>query len=444
MNMPPYLAAVTRDLPPYAEAVAAVAPLTGVGELIANRSETRRGRRLRLWHLAHKHHCPVIGTCLPMSELRRLAHRAGIEARTMSDYSLHVLAVGHAEERNVFAEEMQRALDKRYAASVARFAQFSDVVALHDEWARSLASGDIAGALWAVLTHPACDEDTGAMIYGDIHMISHQIGASTRADIARLALSEEKCLSLDAALRELRQRSSARIAELERALREREESLHAARLDLTAATAVHQRQLGELAAARGSEDREKELRRQNEQLQHRCESMRGEIAGLRRRAEKAEAKARADEAAAAGALAATVTRAMQAADCADCVDGSDCAGYAEMPAARRGLDGRCLLCVGGRDGQVEHYRRLVETSGGRFLHHDGGLQDNPHRLAASLATADAVICQAGCISHAAYWRLKEHCKRTNKPCIYLKQTGVASFAQGVQDVAGEALAKLAE
>ncbi|MCP5268841.1 MAG: DUF2325 domain-containing protein [Zoogloeaceae bacterium] len=57
-----------------------------------------------------------------------------------------------------------------------------------------------------------------------------------------------------------------------------------------------------------------------------------------------------------------------------------------------------------------------------------------------LPAADAVVCQAGCIRHAAYWKLKEHCKRNNKPCIYLKRTGVGSFAHGVgllvREVAG--------
>jgi len=36
---------------------------------------------------------------------------------------------------------------------------------------------------------------------------------------------------------------------------------------------------------------------------------------------------------------------------------------------------------------------------------------------ASLAAADLVICQTGCISHDAYWRVQDHCRRTGKPCI---------------------------
>lgn len=39
----------------------------------------------------------------------------------------------------------------------------------------------------------------------------------------------------------------------------------------------------------------------------------------------------------------------------------------------------------------------------------------------SLRAADLVICQAGCISDGAYWRVEDHCKRTGKPCVLVAQ-----------------------
>ena len=41
----------------------------------------------------------------------------------------------------------------------------------------------------------------------------------------------------------------------------------------------------------------------------------------------------------------------------------------------------------------------------------------PAALAASLAAADLVICQTGCLSHGDYWRVQDHCKRTGKVCM---------------------------
>ena len=101
------------------------------------------------------------------------------------------------------------------------------------------------------------------------------------------------------------------------------------------------------------------------------------------------------------------------------------------------LDGKCVLCVGGRSGAVGAYREAVERQGGRFLHHDGGLEESLHRIDSALAAADLVICQAGCISHNAYWRVKEQCKRTGKPCLFVKRSGVSSFGRVIADLCGE-------
>lgn len=38
-------------------------------------------------------------------------------------------------------------------------------------------------------------------------------------------------------------------------------------------------------------------------------------------------------------------------------------------------------------------------------------------LEASMVAADLVICQTGCLSHGAYWRDHEQCRRTGKPCV---------------------------
>ena len=97
------------------------------------------------------------------------------------------------------------------------------------------------------------------------------------------------------------------------------------------------------------------------------------------------------------------------------------------------LSGKCVLCVGGRSGAVDAYRQRIEQYGGRFLHHDGGLEENLHRIDSALAAADLVICQAGCISHNAYWRVKEQCKRTGKPCVFLRSPGVSSLQRVIEE-----------
>jgi len=66
------------------------------------------------------------------------------------------------------------------------------------------------------------------------------------------------------------------------------------------------------------------------------------------------------------------------------------------------------------------YRELIEDKGGRFLHRDGGEEDKAGQLGPMLQSADLVICQVGYISHNAYWRVKEHCKRHGKLCLFVE------------------------
>lgn len=45
--------------------------------------------------------------------------------------------------------------------------------------------------------------------------------------------------------------------------------------------------------------------------------------------------------------------------------------------------------------------------------------------------ADLVICQTGCVSHGAYWRVHEHCRRTGKQCVLVDQPQAMHFVRSV-------------
>lgn len=48
-----------------------------------------------------------------------------------------------------------------------------------------------------------------------------------------------------------------------------------------------------------------------------------------------------------------------------------------------------------------------------------------------LVAADLVICQTGCVSHDAYWRVQDHCKRTGKQCVLVDQPTAIKVRQMV-------------
>lgn len=54
--------------------------------------------------------------------------------------------------------------------------------------------------------------------------------------------------------------------------------------------------------------------------------------------------------------------------------------------------------------------------------------DDEAELELSLAAADMVICQTGCLSHNAYWRVQDHCKRTGKTCVLMDDSGHSGLA----------------
>jgi hypothetical protein len=370
------------------------------------------GRRRKLWELPHAYHCALIGTCLPVPDMRRLAPHSGYDVSKMSDYSLHTVVVGYCKERGALTEAIQRFFDKRHARAIARFAPAHSGAEVASTWREGLAAGDdLPGALWAAWTHPCTDDELGREIHGDIHMLSHQLGASVRADLRQLERQKNETqslkLELDAlrrAVADERRAHANEIAALRRELAlSRKRAAQVAALERELATAVRERK--EHAA----------LQQRATMLAARAEALEDWNSTNARRAAELEIALKA---------ARTALSAAPAAEDSAPACGRDCP---PGPA----LEGRCVLCVGGRSGLVEGYRKAVEQRGGRFLHHDGGQEESLQRIDAAIANADAVVCQTGCVSHSAYWRMKEACKKLGKPCVFVQSPGVGSFARSL-------------
>ncbi len=69
-------------------------------------------------------------------------------------------------------------------------------------------------------------------------------------------------------------------------------------------------------------------------------------------------------------------------------------------------------------------------------------QDEPDALEASLRAADLVICQTGCLSHGAFWRVQDHCKRTGKACVMVEQPEALRIMRIDAEPGGGSLAHL--
>lgn len=103
--------------------------------------------------------------------------------------------------------------------------------------------------------------------------------------------------------------------------------------------------------------------------------------------------------------------------------------------ARLDLCGRCILFVGGHSQHVLHLRRLVEDSNGVFAHHDGGLEQNMHRLHGLFGRADAVMFPVDCVSHSAQDTVKQLCRRWSKPYVPVRRSGLGAYLLALTELA---------
>jgi hypothetical protein len=366
-------------------------------------------RRRRVWELGHASHCPLIGVGLPLAVLRRLVEKAAGGRLLHDDYEVHVGAVSECLARTPVAEAVQKELERRYALAIARFRAARTVEEVGALWDAAVAAGDVAGAFWAGLSHPRCDAALEEKMCRDIHMVQHQAGACARADIDRFKAVVAENGRLERELARQQERCRALVQDkADQAARHERLLLQARAVAIGKDTEIQQLrlELERLAAAVPELETRRRLANRVAQLEAREGALKAQLAELK--AARAEASAPQEEAAAAPPPA--------------------------PEAAPVRLHRRSVLCVGGRSASVPGYRTLVERAGGQFAHHDGGLEDSSSLLDASLAAADLVICQTGCISHAAYWRVKDHCKRTGKRCVFVDNPSVSSLARELQSV----------
>jgi hypothetical protein len=376
-------------------------------------------RRRRLWDLDSAAHCPVVGVCLPMPVLRRLARKVlGVEP-TVDAYALHCSVVAECKRRSAIADAIQRELDQRFVLALRQTAALKTSDALAAWWDAQGRSSDLPGALWATLTHPRCGRTLADAVLGQVHMLQHQVGMASRVELARFEalIDENAVLARELAAAQVRcSRQAGEHAAAVGALQAEAVRLRGQKLGADSHAALLREDLQALRDSVPDLDSRAQLGQRLALQNARCHELQRALQAARSEIEQLGTR-----------LAAALPAMAEGTDASP----AGPPGPNDPPAD---LTDRAVLCVGGRSSAVPVYRRLVEACGARFEHHDGGQQHNAHQLDHTLAAADLVICQAGCISHNAYWRVKDHCKRTGKRCIYVDNPSAASLQRALAEV----------
>ena len=401
--------------------------------LITNESSRNYSKRLNLWELQPRFHCSIIGTCLTIKELLKLGNKISISKHILRDnYHLHSAFVSIAATQSMEAKLINKYLNKKYKDAIARFNHIREASAFSTLWEESLPTGKVDSAFWALATHPHVSKEFILQIFGKVHMLSHLSGEKLQVDIQDLSRLRRNVPELERKLSILEKRSQAVLRRKDRLIQKlntevsklsnNEQQLKQANSRLHEIQQQHEsnimnndnEQLSKKLYA--SENQARRAQKQTEEWKYLAsvrvkdyDQLKDQILLL-----KNEQK--------------TVEQTLQNFLSPSCMDSSS---------KNIDLCNRCILFVGGLNRQSTHFRAVVEKLNGRFLHHDGGVEENSQRLTSLVSQSDAVLCPLDCVSHDAMNRIKRDCKHQGKSLQLLRQSGLATFTHGLHKIVTE-------
>lgn len=389
-------------------------------------------RKHKLWEINSTLLCSIVGTCLTLDEIYKILNSCRISFnKDLSDYDIHNAFVAMANKSSKATRQAQKLMDTKYATEIRKFSKARNDIELSKLWDQGFKEGRVAGIYWALVTHPFITPQLKMRAFGEVHMLSHQMGATNRAEIKQHSVLEKQCIDLKTQLTISSTRNARLINKRDITLRKLQEKLsnsHNAEQQLKLATRKIRHlengkevqklriQINELQESY-SQSHHSEIRaiKKNENLSQQLKASQNTNIDLKRTLHQQQ----------------IAVRQLQ----------HNIAASAQLPVAANditqtdiNLCGQCVLFVGGRSGQCSHFRDLVESNNGRFLHHDGGREDSPQRLGSILPQADVVLCPIDCVSHDAVHRIKRFCSDHSKPLLFMPRASLSAFTQSLQQI----------
>ena len=322
-------------------------------------------------------------------------------------------------------------MNKKYENSIRNFRKCGYPQEILNLWRESYDVGNIPGPYWAALRHPEIDYEVTIKLYSDVHMLSHLVGSSNRADIARLSELEFELADAMEKNKSLIVRNREKVNklrnEIERNYRtitrlERENSNLKVRLFVDSPTQSVEEineefsqgvlLSGENYTALLSEHAysESKVVRHNLRLVDDVEKLNAD-----KRALKSELEVKGDELE-------TLLAELHSAN--SFIQTFITKNDAHVPKCN--LFGKCILNIGGRESNM---CRMY----GRLIHHDGGREDSLAKLQGAISSADAVIFPVDCVSHSSALEAKKLCKKMLKPFMPIRSSSLSSLVTGLAE-----------
>ncbi len=380
-------------------------------------SSSRKSRR-RLWEVHCLHHCAVLGTCLSLKATRKILRKAGVpNLGGASDYEVHCSAVDLARRDGIVSRLLDKALERAHQRKWAVYRKLTTAEEVRAQWNADVESNDLASAFWAVVHHPASDQELIKESFGVVHMLSHQVGGSSRDRLKKFDDLETELHKVRAQLAQTERTYRAKVRELEEALAEQERALNEQRQQTQ--TWRSAAEAGDLERVRTLEEerfhRIRALARSERHLRYAKDT----IAELRNQL-RAHENAKADTA----TPAAPPTQAPPSPAVEDIFEDLQEPFVCD-------LEGCTVLYVGGEKNLLPHLKRVSVAANARLLHHDGGIEDNIRTLPRLCARADVVLCPINKVGHSAIGHVKRSCAESCKLFVPLRRASLEAFSSGL-------------
>ena len=391
----------------------------------------------------------MIGACLSVTEMRKLCRVSIFQIIGMyDDYQLHTQFMQISGLDDSRGKALQKYFDQKYSLSLKRYCRVVDEAEIYALWEEDWQEGRIDQAWFGILSNVYASFSLVNSIYRKLHMLGHENLNSRFIQQKEITAVQAKLDDCEALLFRERQDHLQEKLRLQAMFTEKEMDWHLLeqlKNELRKAKAELDQLKSPDWQVSGKVNREDELaslRQQVKNLSKTVEVQRNDLEENQQQLQLAVNELKSVDKRAPGLLErlamqdeelkaaeALLTENFRDSPCSTCAD-SNTAGC-----PGKNLCGKVVLYVGGVNSMIPHYRQLVETYGGQFIHHDGGKEVSPALLPKMLTSADVVICPINCISHSACTCVKKMCKRFQKPFVMTRSAGLSSLARELNGIA---------
>ena len=394
-------------------------------------------RKRRIWELQHFTVCRILGLTYNGDVLKELYKdlKLGHEYNgCMGAYEMHQQLIQLCRTQNRHAKRLERLLEKR-------FAPYKEVARLDSEAICRIIEGDgkmdgnnnnnlkevpLSALIWFAVRNG--DGNSGkeieSRIANALHLREHQAlrfydelsrrsGGKPELVTKELHAALEAREKLQRRCERLEQKRDELIAEREKLRAEKRELVH----ELEELRRMNEQLQARMHEAEGeATDKElEETKRELSILRKELRRLSKENAELLKKSKAEQRNVEQDER--------THTR-----DCSKCNANTNANANKNKNNELRGLR---VAYIGGVESMKLCYREIAESFGCLFCYHGGHCMRGKKEIEGIVEKNDVIFCPVDINSHNACRMVKEACKMRNKPCYFLRSSGLSALRKAL-------------